>query len=73
MAARRRLPAALLLLCTALADDATVSVLLDINGAKQPLIIPTSGAVDATVADSRPGISSTVAWAARTAPASRTH
>ena len=46
MAARRRLPA-LLLRCTALADDATVSVLLDINGAKQPLIIPTSGAVDA--------------------------
>ena len=45
MAARRLA----LLLCTALADDATVSVLLDINGAKQPLIIPTSGAVDAAV------------------------
>ena len=40
-----------LLLCTALADDATVSVLLDINGAKQPLVIPTRGAVDATVAE----------------------
>ena len=50
MAARRRLPA-LLLLCTALADDATVSVLLDINGMKQPLVIPTRGAVDATVAE----------------------
>ena len=50
MAARRRLPA-LLLLCTALAEDATVSVLLDINGAKQPLVIPTRGAVDATVAE----------------------
>ena len=44
MAARRLA----LLLCAALADDATVSVLLDINGAKQPLVIPTRGAVDAT-------------------------
>ena len=40
----------LLLSAAAQAQD-TVSVLLDINGAKQPLIIPTSGAVDATVAE----------------------
>ena len=37
------------LLLSAAAQD-TVSVLLDINGAKQPLVIPTRGAVDATVA-----------------------
>ena len=45
MAARRLA----LLLCRP-GRGRTVSVLLDINGAKQPLVIPTSGAVDATVA-----------------------
>ena len=38
------------LLLSAAAQQDTVSVLLDINGAKQPLVIPTRGAVDATVA-----------------------
>ena len=46
MAARRLLP----LLLSAAGQD-TVSVLLDINGMKQPLVIPTRGAVDATVAE----------------------
>ena len=40
---------ALLLLGRAAAQDA-VSVILDINGAKQPMVIPTADAIDATVA-----------------------